>query len=169
MTTRAVIAQERPDTAEARALIDELEAYLIPLSPAESRHGYSVEKLLTQDVAFFVIRVDGEAVGCGGIQFFDGTYGELKRMYVRPRNRGCGLAKQMLEHLAAHALSRGIRVLRLETGVAQTEAIGLYEGWGFSEIAPFGAYKLDPHSVFYEKRLDGGARAVHRAMGGEER
>jgi putative acetyltransferase len=152
--TSTVIAQERPDTPDARALIDELETYLIPLSPDESRHGYSVEKLIAQGVAFFVIRVDGEAVGCGGIQLFDGEYGELKRMYVRPRCRGRGLAKQMLERLAAHARSHGIAVLRLETGVAQTEAIGLYEGWGFREIPPFGAYKLDPHSVFYEKRLN---------------
>jgi len=153
VTGRAIIAAERPDTPDARALIDELEAYLIPLSPAESRHGYSVEKLLAQDVAFFVIRVDGEAVGCGGIQFFEGEYGELKRMYVRPSHRGRGLAKQMLEELAAHAARHGIGVLRLETGVAQTEAIGLYERSGFHEIPPFGEYKLDPHSVFYEKRV----------------
>jgi len=149
----ATIARERPDTPDARALIDELEAYLIPLSPAESRHGYSVDKLLAQGVAFFVIRVEGEAVGCGGIQLFDGEYGELKRMYVRPRHRGRGFAKRMLEHLAAHARSHGVDVLRLETGVAQTEAIGLYEDWGFREIPPFGAYRLDPHSVFYEKRI----------------
>src|SRR5262249_47956568 len=133
--------------------IDELEAYLIPLSPAESRHGYSVGKLLAQNVAFFVIRVDGEAVGGGGIQIFGAEYGELKRMYVRPRKRGRRFAKLMLESLAAHARTRGIATLRLETGVAQIEAIGLYERSGFREIAPFGAYKLDPHSVFYEKQI----------------
>ena len=38
------IAAERPDSADARSLIAELEAYLVPLYPAESRHGFSVEK-----------------------------------------------------------------------------------------------------------------------------
>ncbi|MEZ4639959.1 MAG: hypothetical protein R2856_34225 [Caldilineaceae bacterium] len=32
-----------------------------------------------------VARNDGEAAGCGGVQIFGQEYGELKRMYVRPR------------------------------------------------------------------------------------
>jgi hypothetical protein len=63
-----VIAEERPDSTDARALIAELDAYLIPLYPIEAHYGYDVEKLLQQDVAFFVIRVDGVAAGCGGVQ-----------------------------------------------------------------------------------------------------
>ena len=35
---------ERPDTADAIALIDELEAVLSPMYPDESRHGYDVPK-----------------------------------------------------------------------------------------------------------------------------
>jgi len=38
----AIITTERPDTADARVLIAELEAQLAPLYPRESRHGYSV-------------------------------------------------------------------------------------------------------------------------------
>ena len=49
---KAVISLERPDTEDAIALITELEAILDPLYPSESRHGYSVEKLLGQGVAF---------------------------------------------------------------------------------------------------------------------
>ncbi len=52
MTT--VIVAERPDTADAITLISELEAQLEPLYPKTSRHGYSVEKLMKQGVAFFV-------------------------------------------------------------------------------------------------------------------
>jgi hypothetical protein len=44
-------------------------------------------------------------------------------------------------------------VLRLETGIYQLEAIGLYERCGFQRIPPFGDYKADPLSVFFEKRL----------------
>ncbi len=76
----AIITSERPDTADAIALITELEAHLDPLYPAKSRHGYSVEKLIAQQVAFFVLRDNETPAGCGGIQLFGTEYGELKRM-----------------------------------------------------------------------------------------
>jgi hypothetical protein len=44
----AVITAERPDTADAIKLIEELEGELAPQYPSESRHGYSIEKLLKQ-------------------------------------------------------------------------------------------------------------------------
>src|SRR3990172_12530713 len=147
------IAAERPDTPDALALIAELESYLVPLYPSESRHGYAVEKLLRERVAFFVMRQDGAPVGCGGVQLFGTEYGELKRMYVRPRFRGLGLGKLLLNHLADYARQLGAGVLRLETGIHQTEAIGLYEGAGFERIPPFGAYIDDPLSLFFEKRI----------------
>ena len=74
-------------------------------------------------------------------------------MYVRPGFRGKGLAKLMLSHLADYARGQGIAVLRLETGIHQGAAIALYEGSGFRPIPPFGAYREDPLSRFYEKRL----------------
>lgn len=147
------IVAERPDTADAILLIEELEAYLAPQYPVESRHGYSVEKLIKQGVAFFVIRHEGAPAGCGGVQLFGTDYGEVKRMYVRPQFRGLGLAKLMLNRLAEHALQHDVPLLRLETGIYQTEAIGLYERWGFQRIPPFGEYKVDPLSIFYEKRI----------------
>jgi GNAT superfamily N-acetyltransferase len=148
-----VITRERPDTGDAIGLIAELEAVLGPLYPCESRHGYSVEKLLAQGVAFFLLRADGAPAGCGGIQVVDGEYGEIKRMYVRQQFRGSGFAKLMLNHLADYARSHNVRVLRLETGIYQREAIGLYEAQGFRRIPPFGAYTDDPLSLYYEKRL----------------
>lgn len=149
----AVIIAERPDSDVAMELIAELEAHLDPLYPAESRHGYSVEKLLSEGVTFFVLRCDGQPAGCGGIQLFGSEYGEIKRMYVRPAFRGLGMGKLMLERLEEYARSQGVYCLRLETGVHQREAIGLYERMGFEEIAPFGEYRDDPLSRFYERTL----------------
>ena len=149
----ALIEEERPDTPDALALIAELEDVLDPLYPRESRHGYSVEKLLREQVTFFVVREDGAAAGCGGVQLFGSDYGELKRMYVRPEFRGRGLGKLMLNQLAEYAHKNGVGLLRLETGIHQKEAIGLYEGFGFKRIPPFGEYKPDPLSIFYEKRI----------------
>ena len=134
-------------------MIAELEAYLEPLYPRESRHGYSVEKLIAEGVAFFLIRDGGALVGCGGIQLMGTEYGEIKRMYVRPQFRGLGFAKMMLNYLADYARSRGLGTLRLETGIHQHEAITLYEQMGFEQIPPFGEYREDPLSRFYEKRI----------------
>jgi putative acetyltransferase len=146
------IRPQQPDAAISRELIAELDAILHPLYPPESRHGYSVEKLIQQDVAFFVIDHDGLVAGCGGVQLF-GTYAELKRMYVRPQFRGLGLGKRLLMHLSGYAAQHGIQVLRLETGVSQTEAIGLYQRFGFERISPFGDYREDPLSLCFEKQL----------------
>lgn len=149
----AIITPERPDSPDARALVAELEAQLEPLYPRESQHGYSVEKLIKEAVAFFVIRDDGTAAGCGGIQLFGTDYGELKRMYVRPQFRGLGFGKLMLDHLAVYAQQRGVGLLRLETGIHQHAAIALYESVGFQSVPPFGQYRDDPLSRFYEKRI----------------
>jgi len=149
----AQLALERPDSADAAGLIGELEAHLASRYPAESRHGYSVDKLLRNGVAFYVARMEGEAAGCGGVQLYGVEYAELKRMYVRPRFRGLGLGQRMLERLAAHAREHGVELLRLETGIHQAEAIKLYEAFGFRRRSPFGSYREDPLSLFYEKRI----------------
>lgn len=138
---------------DASSLIRELAEHLHSLYPMDGGHDFSVEQLLREAVAFFVMRHDGEPACCGGVKLLGTAYGEIKRMYVRPRFRGLGLGKRMLSHLADHARQRGVRALRLVTGVYQSEAIGLYERCGFQRIPPFGAYQEDPLSVFFEKHL----------------
>jgi putative acetyltransferase len=147
------IAPERPDSADAVELIGELEAHLAQRYPAASRHGFSVAKLIDEGVAFFVLRHDGAPAACGGVLLVGTEYGELKRMYVRPAFRRLGFGMLMLNHLAEHTAVHGVRLLRLETGVHQTEAIGLYERIGFRQIAPFGPYRHDPLSRCYEMRI----------------
>ena len=150
------VTPERPDHPDAAALVMELEAHLAARYPAESRHGFSVERLVEDGVDFFVVRDDGVPAGCGGILFVTDEpvpYGEVKRMYVRDEFRGRGFGRLVLEALLEHARGRGITVLRLETGVDQVEAIGLYESIGFRRCPPFGPYRDDPLSPCYELRL----------------
>ncbi|MEX2143746.1 MAG: GNAT family N-acetyltransferase [Anaerolineales bacterium] len=147
------IVRERPDHPDARMLIEELSAYLHPLSPPESQHGYSVEKLLDKQVDFFVLRVDGQPAGCGGIEVFGNHYAEIKRMYVCPQFRGRGLGKRILDQLTTQARAHGVPALRLETGSMMLDAIALYENQGFLRIPPFGEYKDDPLSFFFEKNI----------------
>ena len=193
-----IITPESPDTADAVALIGELEAQLEPYYPRASRHGLSVAQLIQQQVAFFLLRSEdqrpatagrravpqtsaapspravpsggrseedqrsavppsrseeGVPAACGGVKLFGAEYGEVKRMYVRPQFRGRGFAKAVLDHLAAYTQAHGVPLLRLETGIHQREAIGLYERAGFHRIPPFGDYTEDPLSVFFEKRI----------------
>ena len=148
------ITEESPDSADAIQLIDELQSHLNPEKyPAESKHGYSVDKLLREGVVFFVIRHDDNPAGCGGIKLVGTGYGEVKRMFVRPQYRGLGLGRLMLDRLAEYAQERQVNVLRLETGIYQTDAIRLYERYGFKRRGPFGEYKDDPLSIYFEKQL----------------
>jgi putative acetyltransferase len=100
-----------------------------------------------------VLRYAGQPAGCGGVKMFGTEYGEVKRMYVRPAFRSRGLGKAILDRLAGHALEQGANVLRLETGIHQIEAIGLYQRWGLVRRPPFGEYKVDPMSIYFEKVL----------------
>ena len=152
--TDIIIEAVRADTAEAVGLIGELDSYLQSFPyPPESCHAFSVDKLVREAVAFFMARVEWEPAGCGGVKLCGTEYGEVKRMYVRPTYRGLGLGKALLEHVAAYARERHVTVLRLETGIYQAEAIGLYERCGFQRCPPFGEYVEDPMSVYFERTL----------------
>jgi putative acetyltransferase len=48
----------------------------------------------------------------------------------------------------AEAGSAGVKMLRLETGVANHAALALYEETGFKRGDPFAGYRPDPLSVF---------------------
>jgi putative acetyltransferase len=148
------ILEVPPDSADAVQLIGELDDHLLAHPyPPQSRHAFSVDKLLREGVVFFITYYEAQLAGCGGVKMFD-DYGEVKRMFVRPVHRGRGLGKAMLNRLAEYAQSNGAKVLRLETGIYEVEAIELYESWGFSRRTPFGEYLEDPLSVYLEKQLE---------------
>jgi putative acetyltransferase len=148
-----IINTETPDQPEVRDMLARLDAYCAALYPAESNHLMDVASLLQDGVLFLVARdVDGSAVGCAALVSRAG-YGEVKRMFVDERRRGLGTGRKLLDHLAMFARMAGLGILRLETGIHQLDAIGLYERAGFVRRAPFGDYKEDPLSIFMEKPL----------------
>ena len=147
------IQPEPPDTADALALVGALDTHLNGLYAPENRHGLSVAALLDASVTFLIVRLDGVAVGCGAVKFVNGDYAEVKRMYVMPQWRGQGVARALLTHLERLSHDNGFRILRLETGIYQPEAVTLYERAGFSRCAPFGQYADDGVSLCYEKTL----------------
>jgi putative acetyltransferase len=137
----------------ARELIAELDDYLNRLYAADRNYLLDIEALCAPEIAFFVARCDDEIVACGALRRLDDACAELKRMYVRPRFRGQGLGRAMLLALESHARSLGIERLVLETGVDQPEALALYERHHYVRCPPYGEYRDEPTSVFFEKRL----------------
>jgi putative acetyltransferase len=145
--------QESPDQPEVIALIAELDAYQDTLYPAEARYALDLASLNKPEVVFMVARdEERRAVGCGAVVVGAG-YGELKRMYVRPNNRGQGVARKILLELEAAATRVGCSELLLETGPYQPEALSFYESQGYVRRGPFGTYLDHPLSVFMGKKL----------------
>jgi putative acetyltransferase len=144
-------------TAELPDLIGELDAVLNAAYEPHQRHGLALDQLFEPHVRFFLARLDGAAVACGGVAMFE-DYAEVKRMYTRPAARGRGVAKAVLRRLEEEARASGKTVLRLETGHFQPEAVGLYRRAGFIGRGPFGHYAQMPArdielSLFFEKPL----------------
>lgn len=151
MTVR--IDPESPRQPDIVRLVEELDTYLVALYPAESNHLLDIESLAQPDIRFLVARREGEAVGCIALRVDPTGWGEVKRLYVSPRARGLGLGRRLLSALEAQAQRERLSLLRLETGIHQPEALGLFRAAGFREIPAFGAYAPDPLSVFMEKAL----------------
>ena len=144
-------------TDEVRSLVGELEAVLSNEYLPEQRHGLTLDAIFQPNVRFFLARLRGAAVGCGGVFLFP-DFAEVKRMYVRPTARGQGVADALLVRIEAEVQRTGLTVLRLETGDRQIAAMRLYVRMGFRECPAFGAYALMApqsiaSSVFFEKRI----------------
>jgi len=149
------IRPERPDQPDLMRLIEALDAHAIALYPPESNHLLDIAALCDDAVTFLVVRAGADAIGCGALLRDPRGWGELKRMYVRPTERGRGVGWRVLAELEAVARNAGVPLLRLETGIHNAEALVLYRRAGFVECPPFGDYKVDPLSVFMEKRVSG--------------
>jgi GNAT superfamily N-acetyltransferase len=127
---------------------------------AEERHGRPgsgseppASDFELPDGAFLIGSVDGQDVSCGGVCRFNKETAEIRRMYVMPELRGAGFSRPMLGALEDEARSLGCRRVRLDTGVDQHEALGLYRSSGFEEIPRYGPYVDDELSVCFEKLL----------------
>ena len=87
--------------------------------------------------AYWVVEMDGEVVGGGGIAPLlcsAPDICELQKMYFLPQLRGLGLARRLALQALDFARDRGFRRCYLETTASLTRAIALYEQLGFEHI-----------------------------------
>ncbi|MEX6226415.1 GNAT family N-acetyltransferase [Providencia hangzhouensis] len=92
--------------------------------------------------AYWVVEMDGEIVGGGGVSQLaggDNETAELQKMYLSSVLRGKGLAKKIVQMSLEFAKQQGYTRCYLETTKDLQAAIKLYEKLGFEFIdAPLG-------------------------------
>src|SRR5256714_1439784 len=99
------------------------------------------------------VAVDGGAVvGSGALRDLEDGRVELKRMYLRPDQRGRGLGKQLLELALDWARANHMRAVRLDTSERMVAAQRLYEANGFERV-PGDAPRQGQCRLLYELRL----------------
>lgn len=148
-----VIVKISPSDPRALKLMEELDEYQSSLYPAESNHLNSVEELSKGNVCFLGAFSGNELCGIGAVKHLPDGYSEIKRLYVTKMSRGMGIGGLLLSVLENRIKESGVRVVRLETGVYQYEAIRFYESLDYKIIGPFGDYREDRYSIFMEKRF----------------
>jgi len=146
------IAPEPFDSEVALELMAELRAEL------DERYGGDFEpgtKVTAADAAAFLVARDdeGRPIACGALRSLGEPVVEIKRMYVRKEARGRGVGVLILQALEDEARRLGFKVVRLETGPQQPEAVALYARAGYREIPCFGAYSGGSMSRCFERRL----------------
>lgn len=143
-----------PSTPEAAALIAALDRDLNARYPGLEIHGIDAGNFRATGGVFLIGRVENIAVACGALRPMDedGVV-EVKRMYVSDSHRGRGFGREVLVALEEIAARRGYRIIRLETGGSQPEAISLYERAGYHPIPCYGVHAPDPLSRCFQKRL----------------
>ncbi|WP_363331145.1 GNAT family N-acetyltransferase [Bradyrhizobium sp.] len=66
-----------------------------------------MQALFQPHILFFLARLNGAAVGCGGMALF-ADFAEVKRMYVREAVRGRGVAQALLARIETEARAAGL-------------------------------------------------------------
>jgi putative acetyltransferase len=137
------------------ALLIEHLANMHQLSPPESVHALSLEKLQVPEITFWTAWEDDLLLGCGAVKELDPTHGEIKSMRTPHAHRRRGVGRAILQHIIEVARARGYETLSLETGAPEAfqPARKLYESFGFEYCGRFSDYPESPNSIFMMLRL----------------
>lgn len=146
--------------AAAQALIAEVQAEYVELYGGPDETPLEPAMFEAPAGAFFVGYLGDVPVAMGGwrirpdVPRLGGACSaEIKRMYVARAGRRMGLARAVLAHLERTAAEAGADTMVLETGLAQPEAIALYESAAYEPVEKFGHYARSRLSRCYGKRL----------------
>jgi len=148
-----------PEHPQVQALIAELDAYLASVYPPEENYLLDLSGLQQPGVIFLGAWMGDTLVGCGAVRAMPGEaatdgrpYGEVKRMFVSPAQRGARIGARILEQLESVLKAQGIDRALMETGEELVQAAHMYRTAGYVERKEFGAYPDNGSSLFLEKR-----------------
>ncbi len=102
--------------------------------------------------SLLVARAEDGIVACVALRRLDPQTCEMKRLYVRPTQRGLGLGRGLAEAVIAEARRIGYVQMRLDTLPSMNEAAALYEHLGFRDIEPYTANPV-PGARFLQLEL----------------
>jgi N-acetylglutamate synthase-like GNAT family acetyltransferase len=146
-----VCAPADPDSADARALIAELDAALAAICGDSGSGSFDPADVRGPRSVFIVARDGGEeAVGCGALRPLAPGVAELKRMYAKP---GSGAGVHLLGALEARAAAFGYQEVWLSTRRVNLKALAFYARNGFEAVDSYGRYAEREESVCLGKRL----------------
>ena len=94
--------------------------------------------------AFYLVHVDGDLAGMGGLRRIGDSVVEIKRLYVRPGYRGLNLGRSLLQRLLADAREFGYRKIYLDTAPFMQPAQRIYEAAGFVDREPYEGAETPP-------------------------
>ena len=157
MTPKIVLSQaNRPElVATARDLFRE---YAEAIGTDLEYQGFTAElaalpvPYAPPNGALLIAHIDDDVAGCVGLRPIDSHIGEMKRLYVRPDYRSCGLGKQLVEAVIHTARQARYSELRLDTLPSMAAAQALYHRLGFVEIPAY-SNKYLPGTRFYALHL----------------
>ena len=148
-----------PDHPQVQALIEALDAYLATVYPPEQNYLLDLSGLRHPSVTFLGAWMGDTLVGCGAVRAVPGEaategrpYGEIKRMFVAPAQRGARIGARLLGELEAALRAQGIDRALMETGEELVQAARMYRAAGYIERKEFGEYPDNGSSLFLEKR-----------------
>lgn len=96
----------------------------------------SVENLtsyIAPEGIYYILYLNNKIAGMGALHKLKLNIGEIKRMYIRPKYRGNGYGKKMLQKLLEKGKEFGYSTIQLDTGRFMTAAQHVYRSAGFQE------------------------------------
>jgi RimJ/RimL family protein N-acetyltransferase len=153
--TDVEIVSGGPALAEVRALFQEYAQSLnVDLSFQDFER--ELESLPGDYVApggaLLLHRIGSDAAGCIAVHRWDERTAEMKRLYVRPAQRGSGCGSLLVNEAIAWARRAGYARMVLDTLPSMADAQRLYARLGFREIEPY-RFNPVPGSKFLALRL----------------
>jgi putative acetyltransferase len=153
------------DIAEVRDLVMEFTTWAMSLVPGETPPTFAdLESELAglpgvyapPSGCFLLARDAGRPVGCVAFKPKGSGTVELKRMYVRPDQRGKGTGQKLVASLIEEARGRGNRRIVLDSFHTMKSAHAIYRSMGFFDVSAPDDFpaRLRDKVVFMEMTLD---------------